>query len=136
MGSRTTTEVQKTFDLNSPVEKGVLADIAAIKPEVFRVPKTYSGLDEFDEPHSETEIRASSSFNAYLSESQVKDFKAGAVLVATRSGRWATLADMGEGMDGFKSVCMLKPAMGGKPEMRSKSSFEIRNHESFKLSVV
>jgi len=69
------------------VERSALADLTDVKPQFFPVTKTYSGLDEFDEPRSETEIRASSSFNAYISESQVKDFKAG-VIVATRSGRW------------------------------------------------
>jgi len=128
-------EVQGTFDLNSPVAMEPITSIPPVKRSSPH--STVSVHDEFDEPKgSETVVRESSDFNAYLSESQVKDFNKSAVIVATRSGRWATLADFCEGSDGFKSTKLLKPMDGGRPQMRSHSSFEVRNLSSFKMSLV
>jgi len=136
--SHPTKEVQATFDINSPV-----ADEARMKEPVVMVfppESTFTSPpvnDEFDEPAAKTSGAASSSFDNYLSERKVDNYEEDTqVYVATRSGRWATLADAGAGCDGFKTMKMVKPLTGGKPEMRSHSSFEIRNLSSFRTAFV
>jgi len=137
--SHPTKEVQATFDINSPV-----VDEARVgEPTVLVFPpesKSFTSPpvnDEFDEPAAKNSGAASSSFDNYLSERKVDNYEEDTqVYVATRSGRWATLADAGAGCDGFKKMMMVKPLTGGKPEMRSHSSFEIRNLSSFRTQFV
>jgi len=137
--SHPTKEVQATFDIDSPV-----ADEARTEEPVVMVfpPESKSFTsppvnDEFDEPGAKNSGAASSSFDNYLSERKVDNYEEDTqVYVATRSGRWATLADAGAGCDGFKTMKMVKPLTGGKPEMRSHSSFEIRNLSSFRTAFV
>lgn len=137
--SQPTKEVQATFDINSPV-----VDEARVgEPTVMVFPPESNAFtsppvnDEFDEPAAKNSGAASSSFDNYLSERKVDNYEEDTqVYVATRSGRWATLADAGAGCDGFKKMMMVKPLTGGKPEMRSHSSFEIRNLSSFRTQFV
>lgn len=134
-------EVQTTFDINSPVVDEARIEESEASP-AQRKPSTSKPVnDEFDEPAAQQSSRqdaaASSPFSNYLSERKVENYEEDTqVYVATRSGRWATLADAGAGCDGFKTMKMVKPVTGGKPEMRSHSSFEIRNLSSFRTSFV
>jgi len=138
--SHPNTEVQATFDINSPVVDYPHMEESQASPpreSKFTSPPVD---DEFNEPtaqNSATEAAASSPFSNYLSERKVDNYEEDThVYVATRSGRWATLADAGAGCDGFRTMKMVKPLTGGKPEMRSHSSFEIRNLSSFKMAFV
>jgi len=156
--SHPTKEVQATFDINSPVvdearvgEPTVMFSLIHCFEPFFLTldspthvfpPESKSFTsppvnDEFDEPAAKNSGAASSSFDNYLSERKVDNYEEDTqVYVATRSGRWATLADAGAGCDGFKKMMMVKPLTGGKPEMRSHSSFEIRNLSSFRTQFV
>jgi len=130
-------EVQTTFDLNSPVVDGAHMETSEASQAQSKT-LSHAG-DEFDEPAPEkhSTAAASSPFSNYLSERKVSHYEEDTQFYAsTRSGRWTTVADAGEGCDGFKTMVMLKPITGGKPEMRSKSSFEIRNLSSFRMNFV
>merc|ERR1712026_459505 len=130
-------EVQTTFDINSPVVDEARIEQTQAFPQQTTSFTSPHVNDEFDEPgaqNSGQDAAASSPFSNYLSERKGDNYEEDTqVYVATRSGRWATLADAGAGCDGFK---MVKPVTGGKPEMRSHSSFEIRNLSSFRTAFV
>jgi len=126
-------EVQRTFDLNSPLEES-LAQSKHGKPLTWNGKtggQSWSSMDEFDEPR-----RSTSSFNDLVSEKKIKGYNPNSTFVNTVSGRWAVVVQDHKGLDGENNVpILLKPLDGTKPMMRAHSSFEIRNLASFKLQL-